>query len=202
MTRYLSNLLLPFAVLAALAGCAISSGVPAADIPEAPIAAAYIPLHRGSVLAHADGAAVAIAAGIAVTNGHNRNLVDPKAVIGEDKDYDLLFFRDARRPVIQTAEPEVGEVVSAFGQGADGELRLARGVVRTIQTCDECVEPAYFTFAGDAGPGFSGGPVLDAAGQLIGITFGYKDEGQARLIYAYPMDRVRAELSLIRAKAK
>ena len=36
---------------------------------------------------------------------------------------------------------------------------------------------AYFIFAGNAGPGFSGGPVVDGAGRLIGITFGYKDEG-------------------------
>lgn len=198
MTRYLSSLL----VLSVLAGCATSSGVPAADIPEAPIAAAYIPLHHGSFLSHADGAAVAIEPGIAVTNGHNRNLVDPKAVIGEAKDYDLLFFRDARSPAMDVATPQVGEAVSAFGQGADGELRLAHGVVKAIETCSGCAAPAYFTFAGDAGPGFSGGPVLGASGRLIGIIFGYKDEGRSRVMYAYPMDRVRDELSIIRGVAK
>jgi hypothetical protein len=29
----------------------------------------------------------------------------------------------------------------------------------------------------------------------VGITFGYKDSGHQRLIYAYDMSRVRAELS-------
>jgi S1-C subfamily serine protease len=198
MTRYLSSL----PVLLVLAGCAASSGVPAVSIPEAPIAAAYIPLHHGNALSHQDGAAVAIAPGIAVTNGHNRNLVDPKTVIGEAKDYDLLFFRDRRRAVSETAAPQVGEAVRAFGQGAGGDLRLARGVVRAIQSCTGCTVPAYFTFAGDAGPGFSGGPVLDASGRLIGITFGYKDEGHSRLIYAYPMDRVSAELSALPGEAK
>ena len=76
------------------------------------------------------------------------------------------------------AEPQLGEAVSAFGQGKDGDLRLAHGVVRAIQTCAGCTAPAYFTFAGDAGPGFSGGPVLDGSGRLIGITFGYKEEGR------------------------
>jgi len=57
--------------------------------------------------------------------------------------------------------------------------------------------PAYFIFAGDAGPGFSGGPVLDHSGQLIGITFGYRQDGSNRLIYAYPMSRVRAEFSAL-----
>ena len=198
MTRYLSSLL----VLSVLAGCATSSGVPAVGIPASQIAAAYIPLRHGSMLSHEDGAAVAIAPGIAVTNGHNRNLVNPKAVIGEAKDYDLLFFRDAHSPAMDVALPQIGETVSAFGQGTDGDLRIAQGVVKAIETCAGCIAPAYFTFAGNAGPGFSGGPVLDASGRLIGITFGYKDEGRSRVMYAYPMDRVRGELSVIRGVAK
>ena len=197
MTRYRSSVLVPLL----LAGCATSSGVPAPAIPEAQIAAAYIPLHRGGIVS-AEGAAVAIAPGIAVTNGHNRNLVDPKTVIGEVRDYDLLFFSDNHRPAMATGEPQLGETVSAFGQGADADLRLAHGVVRAIETCPGCTAPAYFTFAGDAGPGFSGGPVLDASGRLIGITFGYKDQGSLRVIYAYPMDRVEAELSAIHPEVK
>jgi hypothetical protein len=185
-----------------LAGCASSSGVPVAGIPEADIAAAYIPLHRGGVLEHAEGAGMAIAPGIAVTNGHNRNLVPPEAVIGEARDYDLLFFRDAHGAAQATAEPRAGEAVDAYGQGKDGELRLAQGVVRTVQDCSGCTVPAYFVFAGDAGPGFSGGPVLNASGALIGITFGYKNQGSERLIYAYPMSRVRSELSALASEAK
>ena len=126
------------------------------------------------------------------------NLVeDPASVIGAAHDYDLLFFRDDRAPAAMTAEPSIGEAVSAFGQGTDGDLRLAHGVVHTIQTCTGCTAPAYFTFAGDAGPGFSGGPVLDAQGRLIGITFGYKDEAPERLIYAYPISRVLEEFSTL-----
>ena len=56
-----------------------------------------------------------------------------------------------------------------------------------------------FTFEGDAGPGFSGGPVVDAKGRLIGITFAYKDVGGRRLIYAYDMSRVQAELDNLSA---
>ena len=43
--------------------------------------------------------------------------------------------------------------------------------------CAGCTAPAYFVFAGNAGPGFSGGPVLDGSGRLLGITFGYKRLG-------------------------
>ena len=193
MTRFRSSL---FALLS-LAGCASSSGAPADGIPQPDIAAAYIPLRGGNVLSHTEGAAMVIAPGIAVTNGHNRNLVPSEIVIGQSRDYDLLFFRDSRSTQVVTAEPQPGSAVEAYGQGVDGNLRAAHGVVRAIQTCSGCVAPAYFVFAGNAGPGFSGGPVLDPAGRLIGITFGYKNEGSERLVYAYPIARVRAELSAL-----
>ena len=35
------------------------------------------------------------------------------------------------------------------------------------------------------------------SGRLVGITFGYKEEGRQRLIYAYDMSRVQAELSAL-----
>ena len=37
--------------------------------------------------------------------------------------------------------------------------------------------------------------MLNSAGHLVGITFGYKDSGRQRLIYAYGMDRVMEELA-------
>ena len=145
---------------------------------------------------------MAIAPGIAVTNGHNRNLVAPETVIGEAGDYDLLFFRVRREAVQTAAEPRPGQAVIAYGQGKDGELRVAHGVVRAIQDCPGCDVPAYFIFSGDAGPGFSGGPVLTVEGRLIGIIFGYKNQGSERLVYAYPMSRVSSELSALVRKAK
>jgi hypothetical protein len=171
-------------------------------IAEPYIAAAYVPLHRGGALSHAEGAAMVIAPGVAVTNGHNRNLVAPETVIGEARDYDLLFFHIRQDVVQAAAEPQAGEAVIAYGQGRDGDLRLAHGVVRSVQDCSGCTVPAYFIFAGDAGPGFSGGPVLNPSGLLVGIIFGYKNEGAQRLIYAYPMSRVMTEFLALPKQAK
>ncbi len=145
---------------------------------------------------------MAVAPGIAATNAHNRNLIVANSVIGQARDYDLLFFRDTHKAVVEIAQPTVGEAIHAYGQGVNGELRAAHGVVRAIQTCAGCTAPAYFMFAGDAGPGFSGGPVLNASGQLIGIIFGYKDESLERLIYAYPMSRVQAEFLALSQASK
>ena len=99
-----------------------------------------------------------IAPGIAVTNAHNANLLARGSVIGVRQDYDLLFFRTPKSAAPPTAAPVIGQSVTAYGQGGDRELRVARGVVREIKHCPGCTAPAYFVFAGNAGPGFSGGP--------------------------------------------
>lgn len=205
MTRFLSRAAAAFAY-AMLAACAASSGEPATRIAEPGIAAAYLPLH-GRIhlgLDSANGAAVVIVPGIAATNAHNANLVNPPDVIGTVRDYDLMFFRSRRGTPPVTAAVSMGMDVTAYGQGGKAELRIAHGTVREIKTCAGCTAPAYFVFANprreadDAGPGFSGGPVLDASGRLVGITFGYKDEAHQRLMYAYDMSRVLVELSAVR----
>jgi hypothetical protein len=199
MTKSPSKAFALIFLLLAVCGCAGSSGAPATAIAQPEIAAAYLPLygriHLG--LDSANGAAMVIAPGIAVTNAHNANLLARGSVIGVRQDYDLLFFRTPKSAAPPTAAPVIGQSVSAYGQGGDRELRVARGVVREIKHCSGCTAPAYFVFAGNAGPGFSGGPVLDSAGRLVGITFGYKDEGRQRLIYAYDMSRVQAEFSAL-----
>jgi hypothetical protein len=197
MTKFPSRLA-SLALTLIIAGCA-SSGEPATRITQANVAGAYLPLHATTHLGidSIDAASVVIAPGIAATNGHNANLVDPKSVIGTVNDYDLMFFRTTRGTPPQTGPVAVGAAVTAYGQGEDRDLRIAHGIVRELHMCPGCRVPAYFTFAGNAGPGFSGGPVLNAAGQLIGITFGYKDSHRERLIYAYGMDRVMEELSAL-----
>ncbi|MBV9419405.1 MAG: hypothetical protein JO348_06495, partial [Alphaproteobacteria bacterium] len=118
----------------ALAACATSSGDRATAFLKPEIARAYVALDGHELLVvSAHGAGFAIAPGIAVTNAHNSGLVDSKLRIGESRDYDLLFFRTEKAVSLMSAAPRVGELVIAYGQGADGELREARGIVRGLE---------------------------------------------------------------------
>ncbi len=197
-------------VAVALAGCATPSGEPATGFATPKIADAYIPL-EGPVflLFEGDAAAVSLGDNVAVTNAHNANLLDGKSVIGKSANYDLLFFHTVKAvSELPTAVPRVGVRVIAYGQARVGELRKAEGVVTRLDApveaiCRKCEVQSAFTFEGNAGPGFSGGPVVDAAdGKLLGIIFGYVDEpkGKGRTMYAYTMDRVLAELDAIARK--
>src|SRR3954471_21520429 len=125
MTRFLSKPGL-FGFLLIASGCAGSSGQPATAIAQPDIAAAYLPLHARVHLGidTADGAAMVIAPGIAVTNAHNANMLEAKNIIGTRHDYDLLFFRTAKSAAPQTAMPVIGQGVTAYGQGGDQELRV------------------------------------------------------------------------------
>ena len=150
---------------------------------------AYIALGSSNIFVTRNAAAVVIAPGVAATNAHNSNVVDPASVIGEADGYDLLYFHTARMAALPTAAPFDGETVTAYGQGADGSLRVSTGIVRKFW-------PAAFGYVADAGPGFSGGPVLDAkTGALVGITYGYIDNANpaGRLMVAYNMAFVGSE---------
>lgn len=199
------------AVLAlALAGCETPSGEPAKSFVTPKIAEAYIPLEGPTLLIFkGDAAAMSLGNSIAVTNAHNANLLDAKSVIGKSLNYDLLFFHTDKASVeLPTAEPVVGQKVIAYGQSGGGALRKAEGVITRLDApvkaqCVQCEVQSAFTFEGNAGPGFSGGPVLDAeGGKLLGVVFGYVDEpaGKGRTMYAYTMARVFAELDDITRK--
>jgi S1-C subfamily serine protease len=188
----------------AVAGCAVSYGERAAGFLNPQLADAYIPLEGVSmVVLEGRAAAFVIAPGVAVTNAHNIRIIGDASIIGQSRNYDLLFFHVENKSAVPSAAPVTGEEVVAYGQGGSGELREAHGTIQMLNApvearCETCAVQSAFTFAGDAGPGFSGGPVVDAkTGRVVGITFGFLDPQGRRTMYAYPMSRVRNELATI-----
>ena len=189
----------------ALAGCATSYGERASGFLNPQLADAYVPL-EGVTLIVLEGRAAAfvIEPGVAVTNAHNYKIIGGAPIIGQSRNYDLLFFHVDRQKTVPTAPPVAGEDVIAYGQGASGELRDARGTIKLLDAqvearCGSCIVQKAFTFESNAGPGFSGGPVVDArTGRLVGITFGFLDPDGHRTMYAYPIGRVRNELATIK----
>ena len=192
----------------ALSGCSLfggeSTGRPSAGIKSPPLAAAYVPLeaHEMVVLEHW-GAGVVVAPFVAATNAHNFNLVDPGAVLAVSKDYDLLFFRTDKTIPAPTADARPGQAVIAYGQGSKEDLREAEGTIRAVDVrvaarCGNCSEQKAISYDADAGPGFSGGPLVDAkTGAVVGLTFGYRDQrgvNAGRRMFAYGMDTVLAEM--------
>lgn len=191
----------PALLCLSLAGC--SSGRASENFINPQVMSAYIPLfHRSVLIFGAWGAAVALTPNIAVTNDHNLNLIPAGQVVARSRDYDLLFFRTEGHEAPQFGNPRLGEAVVAYGQGSLRDVREAGGTVSELNTfvvprCQGCPDQVAFTYDADAGEGFSGGPVVDAdSGVVIGITFGFRDEGEhgARRMYAYDMALVLDEM--------
>ncbi len=192
----------------ALGGCSVfgdtSFGVPSQGLKNEALVASYLPLKSHElVLVKHWGVAIVVAPHVAVTDAHNVNLILTDMVLAESKDYDLLFFRTERTTPAVIADAHAGEAIVAYGQGRSEELREASGVVHAVgmrvePLCSSCAEQPAFTYDAEAGPGFSGGPVVDAdTGAVVGLTFGFRT-GQAAnggiRMFAYGMDLVLAEM--------
>jgi hypothetical protein len=136
----------------ALAGCAISYGERASGFLNSQLADAYIPLEGVSLIVlEGRAAAFVIEPGVAVTNAHNYKIIGSAPIIGQSRNYDLLFFYVDRQSKVPTAAPAAGEGVIAYGQGAAGELREARGTIKLLNApvearCGTCIVQKAFTF--------------------------------------------------------
>ncbi len=185
-----------------LAGCA--PGRTSQGFVSTRLTQAYIPLFQGRALIYGRwGAAVALTPDIAVTNDHNYNLIPRDSLIARSRDYDLLFFRADGHMAPELGVPWKDEPVIAYGQGGSRQaLREATGTIASLNDtvaarCVDCLPQSTITFETDAGEGFSGGPVVDAAtGAVVGITFGYRDEqdGKVRRMFAYDISLVLDEM--------
>lgn len=102
-------------------------------------------------------------------------------VRGDDEQWDQAIIELANPPRAATcvrfasANPRPGEVVYAAGH--DGtQAATWRGVVADYASPSPGSPNEWFTFSGVAQPGYSGGPVFNQSGELIGNLWGARPE--------------------------
>lgn len=100
----------------------------------------------------------------------------PAALVGRDPETDLAVLRvsaSGLRPVTK-ADPEavqVGQLVLALGRPGESGLSATFGIISARQDAQDGGRPEYVLHT-DATlyPGFSGGPLVNVAGEVVGMT--------------------------------
>jgi S1-C subfamily serine protease len=131
-------------------------------------------------------------------------------VVGKDPSHDLAVLRVPTEgislhplPLGDSAAAQVGDPVVAIGNPFGLSRTLTTGVISALQR--HLTAPNGFTIDNvlqtDApiNPGNSGGPLLNAAGQVIGITSqietGGNGDGNIGIGFAVPIDLAKGELT-------
>jgi len=100
----------------------------------------------------------------------------PAVLVGRDPETDLAVLRvsaSGLRPVTK-ADPEavqVGQLVLALGRPGESGLSATFGIISARQDAQDGGRPEYVLHT-DATlyPGFSGGPLVNVAGEVVGMT--------------------------------
>ncbi len=181
-------------VTALLAGCA-GAGQAYDPSSDGPLPGIYRKLTESPVCVGEYAAQTVIAPGWAVTNAHADWMVAADDLVGEARRADLALVRMAGPAAKPWPSGVVrpGEAVTFYGTGLCGAARIAHGIVigADNKQCYGPPEPGqeasragrvcqrdygmgivpFIAVRGDAGRGFSGGPVI-ADGKLVGIMAG------------------------------
>ena len=100
----------------------------------------------------------------------------PATLVGRDPETDLAVLRVAAGGLtpIPRADPEavqVGQIVLALGRPGESGLSATVGIISARQDAQDGGRPEYILHT-DAAlyPGFSGGPLVNVAGEIVGLT--------------------------------
>jgi S1-C subfamily serine protease len=115
-------------------------------------------------------------------------------IIGRDPGSDVALLRIEKQglaPVQQAPAPKVGQLVLALGRSGSGGPAVSLGVISSLQ------RPTRGWRRGGSGnlittdavlyPGFSGGPLIDVSGNVVGMSTSRFGQGTS---YAIPMETV------------
>jgi len=122
-----------------------------------------------------------------------------QVVLADDKDADLaklLAFVDRDAPYLKIAaqRPQVGDSVIVVGSPMGLEETITQGIVSAVpeQRDDQSdLVPATLQITAAISEGSSGGPVLNASGEVIGVATAFMRDGE-NLSFAVPLERILA----------
>lgn len=102
---------------------------------------------------------------------HNKKTYDATDIVAYDKDYDIAIIRiDAVTPhlTLNKGDVTVGETVYALGSPRGLTGSLSDGIVSSASRVMDGME--YIQITAPISPGNSGGPLINAYGEVIGIN--------------------------------
>jgi tetratricopeptide (TPR) repeat protein len=114
---------------------------------------------------------------------------DPKSDLAR-----LLVFTDQETPYlpIATERPQVGDHVVVMGSPMGLDETVTEGIVSAVpeqRAGQSDLEPATLQITAAISEGSSGGPVLNAQGQVVGVATAFMREGE-NLNFAVPLERI------------
>ncbi len=129
----------------------------------------------------------------------------PAELVGVDEDNDLALLRIPDAPRLAAAElglsadVRVGEDVVAVGNalGLNGQPTVTRGIVSALDRALGSLAGLIQTDAA-INPGNSGGPLVNTAGQVIGVNTAVAGRGSG-IGFAIPIDRATEVLNRLRS---
>lgn len=116
-------------------------------------------------------------------------------ITDEDVDLAVLRFDSLTGPglPLATGLPQVGETVYAIGSPKGLEGTFTQGIVSAIRREDGLIQTQV-----PISPGSSGGPLLNARGEVVGVAVSTNPDGQ-NLNFVIPISRVRQMLAVAAA---